>query len=43
MKRKTINYAHEFFLVNAEYNKVGSFFSARILLRRNVLNARRAH
>ena len=31
MKRKTINFAHEFFLIDAEYNKVGSFFSARIL------------
>ena len=29
--RKTINFAHEFFVINAEYNQVGSFFSAPIL------------
>ena len=47
-KRKTINFAYEFLLINTEYNKVSSlFFCAdsdlrrfrivRILLRKNVL------
>ena len=31
IKHKTFNFAHEFFLINAEYNQVGSFFSALIL------------